>query len=280
MRTPRRQLQSYSGRWAGRRPSVLSLLIALNVGCFVTQSVIEHSGVASPAEWFGLSAEGVRAGHYWQFITYMFLHHDPLHLLANMMLLYFAGREIEAMIGPRHLLAIYFSGGLLGGIAQWLLPSVGGPLIGASGGACAVLIAFTTILPEMEITALLFFVIPIRTRAKYLAIGMVGISVLFFLSGAFTHVSHLAHLGGSLVGWLYVKQLGFGNPLRLQKYFFEKRQREERHARMSPEQFISEEIDPILDKISREGIHSLTRNERRILEEGREKIAKKSGVRS
>jgi membrane associated rhomboid family serine protease len=259
---------------------VVSVLVALNVGCFVAKSLVAHFGIASPEQWFGLSAEGVRAGYYWQFVTYMFLHHDPLHLLANMLMLYFAGREVEAMIGPRHLLGIYFAGGVAGGIAQWLLPSFGSELVGASAGVCAVLIAFTTILPELKITALLFFVIPIRMKAKYLALLMVGLSALFFLTGAFTHIGHLAHLGGSVFGWIYVKQLGFGNPLRLQKCVFERRQRRERRERMSSEQFISEEIDPILDKISREGIHSLTRSERKLLEAGREKIAKKTSHRA
>src|SRR5207302_6182555 len=137
-------------------------------------------------------------------------------------------------------------------------------------------IAFTTILPEMEITTLLFFIIPLRMKAKYLAAGIVLLSGIFAFSGVMTGIAHIAHLGGCLVGWIYVKQLGFGNPLRIQKYIFEKRQRAERLERMSPEQFISDEIDPILDKISRDGMHSLTRAERRILEKGREKIAQKT----
>ena len=86
--------------------------------------------------------------------------------------------------------------------------------------------------------------------------------------------AHYAHLAGCMFGWVYVKQLGYGNPLRIQRYFFEKRQREDRRKYMSSEQFINEEIDPILEKISRDGIRSLTRAEKRILEMGREKIAK------
>ena len=87
----------------------------------------------------------------------------------------------------------------------------------------------------------------------------------------------MAHLGGGLVGWVYVKQLGFGRTWRIQRYFFERRQREERLARMPSAQFIQEEIDPILDKICRDGLHSLTRAERKILERGREKIGEKVG---
>jgi hypothetical protein len=92
-------------------------------------------------------------------------------------------------------------------------------------------------------------------------------------------IGHVAHLGGCLVGWIYARALGYGNPFRLQEYFDRNRDLEDRVKRLSPEQFISEEIDPILDKIAREGIHSLTWSERRILEKGREKIARKTTPR-
>lgn len=277
MRSPR--LQPFTPRWAAGRQSVVLLLIIANVAAFLLQTLATVYDENVIPEWFALSGTGIRSGFVWQFFTYMFLHGGPMHLLVNMLTLYFAGREVEAIAGSRHLLGVYFGGGLLGGVAQVLLAAPGVPLMGASAGVCAVLIAFTTILPEIEITTLLFFIIPVRMRAKYLALGLVGIEGFLALSGLLPHISHVAHLGGCAFGWLYVKQLGFGNPLRIQKYVFEKRRRAERQARMSPAQFISEEIDPILDKISREGIHSLTRAERRILEKGREKIADKTATR-
>jgi len=277
MRSPR--LQPFTPRWTAGRQSIVLLLIIANVAAFLAQTLATVYDERLIPQWFALSGEGIRSGFVWQFFTYMFLHGGPVHLLVNMLTLYFAGREVEAISGPRHLLGVYFGGGLLGGIAQVLLAPSGVPLVGASAGVCATLIAFTTILPEIEITTLLFFIIPIRMRAKYLALGIVGLESVFAISGALPGVSHVAHLGGCLLGWLYMKQLGFGNPMRIQKYVFEKRRREQRQARMTPAQFISEEIDPILDKISREGIHSLTRAERKILEKGREKIAEKTSAR-
>ena len=139
-----------------------------------------------------------------------------------MLLLYFAGREVEALVGARHFLTIYFGGGLLGGLAQWTFTSLppNAPLIGASAGVLAVLIAFTTILPELELTCLLFFVIPIRIRARNLALLLVGSTVLFILvpylnnlgnqavnilSHKSVLIGHYAHLGGCIFGWLYVK---------------------------------------------------------------------------
>lgn len=274
MRSPR--LQPFTPRWTAGRQSVVMFLILANVAAFLAQTAAETFAPGVIEQWFALSAHGIATGYIWQFYSYMFLHDGVVHLLVNMLTLYFAGREVEAIAGRRHILGIYFGGGLVGGIAQVVLQQADHPLFGASAGVCAVLIAFTTILPEIEIKRLLFFILPVRMKAKYLAVIIVASSAALAASGVLAGVAHIAHLGGCLVGWLYVKQLGYGNPLLIQKYVFEKRQRAERFARMSPAQFISEEIDPILDKISREGIHSLTRTERKILEKGREKIAEKT----
>lgn len=280
MRSPKRQLQPFQRRWAGRRPSLVTILVAVNVAMFVFQTVGNAFDRGQIEHWFALSSEGIRSGYAWQFLTYMFLHGDPsvpasgvIHLVVNMLTLYFAGREVEAIVGPKHLLGIYFGGGLLGGVAQVALTHASTPLVGSSAGVCAALLAFTTILPEIEITTLLFFIIPVRLKAKYLALGFVVTSLFCVATGALSGIGHIAHLGGCLVGWLYVKQLGFGHPMRIQRFVFEKRERAARMERMSAEQFIREEIDPILDKISREGIHSLSRAERKVLQRGREKIA-------
>lgn len=293
MRIPKRQLQPFTHRWAAGHPPAWIILIALNIGIFAAQQVLGLSDQGWMDRTLGLTDEGVRQGWLWQFVTSTFLHGGWLHLAVNMVLLYFAGREVEALLGARHFLVIYFCGGIAGSLAQWAFAPLplDGPLMGASACVLAVLIAFTTILPELEITALLFFVIPVRLKAKYLAYAAVWSSIVallipwmarlapaldrlvgFFSSHSYI-TAHYAHLGGCLLGWVYVKQLGYGNPLRIQRYFLEKRLREERRKHMTPEQFILEEIDPILEKISRDGINSLTRAEKRILEMGREKIA-------
>ncbi len=281
MRSPKRQLQAFARGWSNGRPAVCVILIAVNVACFVAQTIVGYLSGTSAAEQinllFGLSRNAVfHSGHAWQLATYMFLHHDVLHLLANMLGFYFAAREVEAIVGPRHLLGIYFGGGLLAGLAHLAFAPPETFLIGASGAVCATIIAFTTILPEMELTVWIFFILPVRLKAKYFAALFVGVTtLLLFVKPIFGPISNIAHLGGCLLGWLYIKQLGYGNPLRIQRYIFARRQRAERFARMSPAQFISEEIDPILDKISKQGIHSLSRAEKRILEKGREKIARK-----
>lgn len=252
----------------------MELLIGLNVAVFLLQLLAESfaPGVFYRLENdFALSREGLRNGYYWQPVTYMFLHGGAIHLLVNVLGLYFAGREVEHVLGRKHFLGIYFLGGLLGGLAQLLM---GDSVIGASAGVCAVLLAFTSILPELEITALLFFVIPFRMRAKWLGRAVIATSILFAAVGFGSDIGHVAHLVGALTGWVYARCLGFGGDFLA--FFRERRRPRNRLEQMDSRAFISEEIDPILDKISREGIHSLTRAERRILERGREKIASRT----
>jgi hypothetical protein len=195
-----------------------------------------------------------------------------------MLALYFAGREVEPIIGSRHFSALYLSAILLGGLAEWgamaagLLPA-SAAMVGVSAGAAAVLVAYATILPELEVVGTIFFVVPVRARAKLFGIGSVALGLLLWITWPESPAGPPAILAGALVGWVYIKRLGFGNPLAIERYLFEKRQRAARLDRMPTQQFIVEEIDPILEKISREGADHLTRNERKMLEKGRAKLA-------
>ena len=284
------------------------VLIALSVAMAVTQWMLlcVDNVASAPAfqAWLALSAETVRQHHYWQFLSFGLLHANPVHLLGNMLILYFAGREVEPIIGRRHFLGLYLTGYVVGGLAQWLamidgwapsgFSSAGGEvvLMGVSAAVGAVLAAYATILPELESTVHLFFLIPLRLRTKMVGVAGIGVALLLCIADspgfgrAFGHRGEfmesfqnaLASIGpvsilvGSIAGWVYVKCLGFGNPLWIQRVLYQRRRREARIERMPAKQFISEEIDPILDKISRQGMQSLTRTERKILEKGREKI--------
>ncbi len=281
MRPSRRQIQPLIRPWSAGRPSATALLIALSMGAFGAQMLAElflgdqHGGKELFFRWLALDGASIQAGQYWKFFTFPLLHHDPLHLLVGMVLLYFAGREVEPIVGPRHFLAIYLGGTLLGGLTQWLvMPEF--PIVGVAAGVAAVFVAFAAILPELEVTVHLFFVLPLRLRAKYLAFALVGLCAVSGLTFTAPFAGPAGMVVASLFAWVYVQQLGFGNQLSIQRYIFEKRQRVARLERMNPEQFISTEIDPILEKISTHGMHSLSRAERKILEQGRDKIASKT----
>ena len=280
MRPSRRQIQPFIRRWAVGRPSVTALLIALSVGLYAAQLITEVLVTGKTwffDPWLALDGRAVQAAQYWKFFTFALLHHDPLHLLANMVLLFFAGREVEPIVGRRHFLAIFLGGTLLGGVAQWLLmPDAPLPLTGVTAGVTAVFVAFTTILPELEVVVHLFFVLPLRLRAKYLAIALLGLSAVFWVTLTVPQIGPAGMVAAGFFAWAYVKQLGFGNPLAIQRYIFARRQRAARLERMSPDQFISAEIDPILEKISTHGLQSLSRAERKILAQGRAKIASRT----
>ncbi len=274
MRPSRRQIQPFIRRWSVGRPSVTALLIAVSVGAYAAQTIAELF-LGDPRffhRWLALDGGSIHGAEYWKFFTFPLLHDNPLHLLGNMLLLFLAGREVEPIVGRRHFLAIYFGGTLLGGVAHWLaMPGV--PVTGVTAGVTAVFVAFTTILPELEVVVHLFFVLPLRLRAKYLALALLGLSAVFWLTLTATKIGPAGMLAAVVFAWAYVKQLGFGNPLAIQRYIFARRQRVARLERMSPAQFISTEIDPILEKISAHGLSSLSRTERKILALGRAKIA-------
>jgi membrane associated rhomboid family serine protease len=279
MRPSRRQIQPFVRRWQAGRSSITALVVALSVGAFAAQFIVETLFSGEPQhfilrDWLALDGAVVQSGYWWKFLSFGLLHADPVHLLINMLLLFLAGRELEPIIGPRHFSIIYFAGNVLGGLAHWTFMRAT-PLVGVSAGVAAVIVAYTTILPEMEVTFHLLFVIPVRLRVKHLAWAVLAVSAACWATYTAPDIGPAGMLVGAVFGWAYVKQLGYGNPLAIQRYIFDRRQRAARLARMSPDQFVAAEIDPILEKIAQRGIKSLTRAERKILEQGRGKLESK-----
>jgi hypothetical protein len=167
------------------------------------------------------------------------------------------------------------------------------PVVGASAGLFGLIAAFAGLFPHQRLTLLLFFVLPITLTARTLLIASAAIAVLGLLLAS-DNVAHGAHLGGMLAGFVYIR---WGSNLRI--HFsnwrpLQSRQRKRELVRaaavrgrpwrttapdieveLPPEDFISKEVDPILDKISTHGIQSLTDRERKILEAARKKMAKR-----
>ena len=286
MRSSRFQLQSLARRWAVRRPSITSLLVAVSVAAAAAhwtvfaltgQKVFTHDALVA---MLGLSAGTVRTASEWQFLTFPFLHLNPFHLLATLLPLYLAGREVEPIMGSRHFLGLYVLSNFLGGVAQWgamaggLAPA-GTVFIGISAGVAAIVAAFATILPELEVTLMILFVVPLRVRAKRFGLGLVLLALGLWIAQTATVAGPAAILAGALVGWVYAKQLGFGNPLAIERYFLERKQHAMRLARMPAEQFIAEELDPVLEKVAQGGMGCLTRAEKKLLQQGSAKLAGK-----
>lgn len=244
---------------------------------------------------FGLSGADVRRGFVWQFFTYMFLHDIPdlFHIIINMMLLWFFGKEVESFIGPKSFLRLYVLAGLLGG-GFWLLANFNERyvLMGASAAVLGCVIAFATLFPDRRITLFLFFVVPVSLKARTLAIVAILLDVIPIISRSGGDVAHLAHLGGAAFGYVYIKHLGYGHPPRWIDWIQSrtarlKPRRPQTRARPRPasrpgtptgisaEAYIREQVDPILEKISRQGMQSLTPEERRILESAQDLLRKR-----
>ena len=274
MRLSRRRPSPTTRRWTQRPRVVLLSLIGANFAIFVAQLFLDAYQPGFVREYLALSDQGLRSAYGWQFITAAFLHDGPWHLLGNLFLLYLLGRDVESIVGQRHFLFLYLSGTLAGELTHLFLMPEHSALLAASGGPAAVVVAYAAILPELELTSMLFF-LPVRLKAKHLAYGAFAISVLLIIFDRSPTVAHSSFLGGCIAGWFYAHLLGFGRPSILQRALSQRRAEAERYETMSPEEFIALEIDPLLEKISREGMGSLTRAEKRLLAKAREKIGGK-----
>ncbi|HEV2437475.1 MAG TPA: rhomboid family intramembrane serine protease [Verrucomicrobiae bacterium] len=256
--------------------------------------------------YFALSLEGLAHGYLWQLLTYQFMHSGLLHIFLNCWAIYVFGRAMEETLGPRKFLMLYFSSGVIGGLVEMLGALVwpshfGTAVVGASAAALGLVAAFATLYPERELTLLLFFVLPVTLRAKYLLWGTALLSVFCILfPGSWLavlmggNIAHAAHLGGMLTGILFVRQFIQGrwpwppwrtsSPRRVApREFAVTRAGQGKFWRsaagkpdeeLSTDEFVKSEVDPILDKISAHGIQSLTARERDILEKARSKMAK------
>ena len=276
MRLSGRKSSSFTRRWTQRPRVVLLGLIGVNVIAFVAQVFLDAYQPGFVREYLALSDRGVHAAYGWQFFTATFLHDGPWHLVGNMLILYLLGRDVESIIGQRQFLFLYLAGVAAGELGHLFLMPATSVLFAASGGVAAVLVAYATILPELELTSTILLLLPVRFKAKYLAYGAFAIALWGVTLDRNGAVAHSAYLGGMVAGWFYAHLLGFGRASIVQRALRQRRAEVERYRAMTPDQFIAEEVDPILDKISREGLQSLTWHERRTLARAQEKIGEKA----
>jgi membrane associated rhomboid family serine protease len=276
MRLSGRKHSSRTQPWTQRQRVVLLTLISVNLAVFVAQLIIESFQPGFVRSYLGISKAGVRDAYAWQFISAMFLHDGPWHLLGNMLVLYLLGRDLESILGPRHFLYLYLAGAVAGELGHLFLMPVDSILLAASGGVAAVLMAYATILPELELTAMIFFMVPLRLKAKHLAYGAIVLGLILLCIDRTGTVTHSAYLGGCAAGWLYAHLLGFGRPSFLQRFLRQRRIEAERYQQLTVDQLITEEIDPLLEKISERGFVGLSRSERRSLLKARDSILRKS----
>lgn len=214
--------------------SATIVLIVLNIVAFLFQYSLLPKLI--DPKYLALSLAGLQHGFVWQLLTYQFMHGDMVHLsaglvhvLVNCWALFVFGRAVEWTVGKARFLILYFSGGIIGGLLQvlaaWFWPNYFDyPSVGASAGIFGVVASFAMLFPNQQLIMLLFYVIPIKLRAKsllwvVLLITALGISFpnsrLALLLGG--NVAHFAHLGGILTG-LAFSRFYFLRILRHQRF--------------------------------------------------------------
>ena len=272
MRLSRGKPSIFARPWQESRRVVLLGLIALNVASFVTQLFLDAFEPGFVHDYLALSKNGVENAYAWQFVTAPLLYGNSWHFLGNLLVLYILGQDIESILGQRHFFYLFLSGAIGGELSHLFLMPSETLLYAASGGVAAVVIAYATILPELDLIAWRVRRFSLRVKAKQIACGILFLSLVMLMVDRNGAVIHSAIPGGLAAGWLYSNLLGFGHASWLQRLLRSRREAAERVERMSAAEFIEHEIDPVLDKISRSGMQSLTRAELRILSRAREKV--------
>lgn len=268
-----------------RTGGMVQKLIFWNIGFFLFSLVFFYSfsvGKFQIPTWIALSSDlGNLVRTPWTLITFNFFHAKFLHLFFNLLVLHFAGRLFSTYFTDRQLLGVYILGGVFSGIIfvlSYILIGKSGLLVGASGAIMAILLSVTTYAPFMLLR------IPLIGIVKLWHVTFVILLLDLIQLPLDNTGGHIAHLGGALFGFLYVKLLQSGTDLSKgismildffvnvskpkKKTPFKKVHRNTTKKvvnSFSEKDITQKQIDDILDKISKSGYDSLTKEEKEFL---------------
>jgi len=292
----------YEASESPRMTRAVQWLLALNIGVYFLQLTL-----FSPDAVFSvLALDPARfPGSWWTIVTYMFAHGSLLHLAFNLFTLWMFGPRLEHAWGTRAFVQFYLWCGLGGAVAH-LLFAQHSSVIGASAATSGVLVAYAIHWPDDEVY--LFGVIPMKSR--WLIAAMIGMNIIYALSPG-SRIDWTAHLGGMGFGWLFLKLYSLGGLDRVRGWVSSVPDesedmpravprtrssmqhrgrgvdevvarsnavvlRESKPLTHAPKQDTPQEyaarINGVLDKISQQGIDSLTSAERRLLEDMSRKL--------
>jgi len=255
-------------------PMVKRLLIANVVVFFLTAVVGERLMFG----WFAFQPDQILL-RPWGAVTYMFLHGDLMHLVVNMLAVFFFGPPLESRWGAREFLRFYFVCGLGGVVLSFLFQPTW--IVGASAAAYGLMLAFAMNWPTVPIYV--WGIFPVQ--ARYLVAFLFVLSVWGAGPGAEgSNVAHFAHLGGLITGFLYLKaDWRPGERMRQIQRSATRRRRmaivprdesgqehqgvQPRGKRVREDAALYDRVDAVLDKISAQGMSSLTPEELRLLDE-------------
>jgi len=268
-----------------RSDSKLNLLIGINVVVFllinVTATITKVFFLSDSVSFFSDEYLRLTASlpklplRFWTPITYMFMHDGIFHILFNMLWLYWFGQIFEEYLGKKRTLGLYFMGGLAGAalfiLSYNTLPffthqgaAAVSTLAGASAGVMAIIVATATLLPGYSISLMLIGPV----KLKWLALFFIIIDFLGIVGP--NAGGEISHLGGALLGFVYIKQLQKGHDwisfvVNLFKSKSKLKVVSKNTSKNSSDLPRQEDIDLILDKISKSGYDSLSKQEKEIL---------------
>ncbi len=278
--------------------NVLSRLLLINLVVYIVVNIVslfaalfgfsDASTLSPLAKILALPADlSSLASKPWTLFTYMFLHEDFFHLLFNLIMLYFGGTIFREYLSQEKLFWTYLLGGVFGGLffifAFNVFPiftTISGSAValGASASVLAIIIAISTYVPDFTVHLFLIG----KLKLKYLAIAFIAIDVLSIQAS--NPGGHIAHLGGAMWGFIYAFSLKRGNDvyslfygIKIPKFTWNKKDAKFSTSRpksgrpLTDDEYNTkraasqEEIDSILDKISKSGYGSLSKKEKEML---------------
>lgn len=293
-----------------RNGGTLVKLIYINVAVFVIAWILD-AFTEGIVEYFMLPADGMwLISQPWSLISYMFLHTEFMHILFNMLWLFWFGQMFVSFVGQKQLLNVYLVGGLAGGLLYVLMYNVIPALsaanslaLGASASVMAIVLATAVYRPNVKMYLMFFG----EVKIFHIALVALALDALFLFSGQNVG-GHIAHLGGAGLGWLYAERLKKGTEMLkgferfMDSVFslfsgnFSSAQAKRKRSKMTinygrktagsrpqpksaetseidynaRKREHQERIDKILEKISKSGYDSLSKEEKEILfKEGR-----------
>jgi membrane associated rhomboid family serine protease len=254
--------------------NAIVFIIAALIGVVVFLSGQSNSGIAEfTREYFAFPASfSMFPYRFYTLITYQFFHHDFFHVLFNMLWLYWMGEIFISFLKPRQFHFVYLGGGIMGAIffaaAYHIFPAFSAniesaSIIGASAAVMAIVVATATLVPEYTMSLLFLG----NVKLKYLALGYIVLSLIQIPTG--NAGGSISHLGGAFFGFFYIKLLKGGTDWST---IFKKKPnlkvvKNESYNKPGRPSFTvaQQEVDAILDKISKHGYDKLTKAEKETL---------------
>ncbi len=273
----------------GSRSMVTNLLI-INVAIFIGDAIFsdgQGGGLGGLSRFLAVTPGTIiQPWCWWRFVTYGFAHASPPHILGNMLGLFFFGRNIEALYGPRKFLGMYLTAIVAGSIvwsvqhfattpvSRWDLP-----LVGASGAVTAVILLFCINFPKQ--TVLFMLVIPMPAWILGVVIIFMDVTGHMGNQGRVAHAVHL--IGAAYAYFFYRTRIELGQFISMD--WIGKLKRNKRRPKLrvhapknsSDDDQLDRKADAVLDKLHRQGEASLSKSERRILEEYARRMKQRRG---